>query len=122
MKRFGFIIRYLWMLALVWLGAMTLLLTPREARVSTSENRMLAAAPELSFETISDGSFTDGTEEWLSDGIVLRDPLIGLSRAVETALRVPSDEDEEAMALIDAIEADDGAVRAFARVPRRAEL
>ena len=106
MKRFGFIIRYLWVLALVWLGGMTLLLTPHEARVSTSENRMLAAAPELSFETISDGSFTDGTEEWLSDGIVLRDPLIGLSRAVETALRVPSDEDEEAMALIDAIEAE----------------
>ena len=106
MKRFGFLIRYLWVLALVWLGGMTLLLTPREARVSTTENRMLAAAPELSRKTLLDGSFTDGTETWLSDGIVLRDPLIGLSRSVESLLKLPSDEADEAMELIDAIEAE----------------
>ena len=106
MKRFGFLIRYLWVLALVWLGGMTLCVAPREARVSTRENRMLAAAPALTFDAVMDGSFMADTETWLSDAIVLREPLIDLSRGAEGLLALPTDSEEEAQALIDAIDAE----------------
>ncbi len=106
MKRFGFIVRYLWVLGLVWLGGMTLLRTPRETRVSTDENRMLAAAPALSAQKILDGSFMTETEEWLSDGVALRGTLIGMSRSVESLIAVPKNEEDETAALIEAIEAE----------------
>ena len=106
MKRFGFLIRYGWVLALVWLGGMTLLLAPREARPSAEENRMLAAAPTLSIETVWDGSFMTDTETWLSDGVILRDQMIGISKTVDACLSMPKDDTEEALELIDAIEAE----------------
>lgn len=106
MKRFGFIIRYLWVLALLWLGGMTILFTPKTERVSDSENRMLAGLTPLSLDTIRDGSFMEGVDAWLSDGIVLRSRMIDASKRLTAAIAVPKPEADEGEQMMAAIEAE----------------
>jgi len=68
----------LWLLlGCVCLGALLLMFTPAESRLSVSENRMLAGAPELSVETVVSGEFGTGVEDYLSDGFFGRDTVIG---------------------------------------------
>lgn len=70
-------------LAMLWLligslclGVLLLLLAPREERVSASENRMLAGAPELNRESLMSGAFSTGVEDFLIDGFFQRDQVI----------------------------------------------
>ena len=58
------------------LGALLLIFGEKEARPSTTENRMLAGFPELSVATVKDGSFMSGLEEYLSDGMFDRDRIV----------------------------------------------
>ncbi len=108
MKQFGVFIRYLWLCGCAWLGCMTLLTAPRTERASDTENRMLAGAPTPTVESVLDGSFMSGVEDWLADGVVLRDRWIGVSHAVERALAMPVDEETEAAQMMAAIEAETG--------------
>ena len=107
MRRFGFLIRYIWIVGLLWLASITLVFTPKTSRESETENRMLAGFPSLSVETVLDGSFMDGIESWLSDGIALREHWIQTSQRVEKVLQVPQEVDE-AEQFIAAIEAELG--------------
>ena len=50
---------------------------------SESEKRVLARFPEVSPETILDGSFEHGFEAWLSDHVPFRDALVGLHARYE---------------------------------------
>lgn len=96
MRRFGFLIRYIWIVGLVWLASITIAFTPKESRASETENRMLAGFPPFSVETVLDGSFMSGVETWLSDGIALREQWIQTSQRVEKVLAVPREVDEAA--------------------------
>lgn len=58
------------------LGVLLVLLAPREARPSTTENRMLSGAPELTRETLLSGAFFTGIEDFLSDGFFAREDVI----------------------------------------------
>ena len=104
MKQFGLIIRYLWICLLVWLGGMTLLVCPKEERLSERENRMLAGVPSFSLDSVLDGSFMSGIGDWLSDGIVLRERMIDATQTIRKALAIPVDEDERTEQLLAAIE------------------
>ena len=65
--KFGFALRYLGLLSLLLVGLWILFFAPKGERRSESENRMLAAFPTLSAQTLSSGEFMDGFEEYLSD-------------------------------------------------------
>ena len=60
------------------------LLLPR-ADFSENEKRVLAKFPEVSPETIFNGSFESGFEDWLSDHVPFRDELVGLNACYELA-------------------------------------
>ena len=58
------------------LGVLLVLLAPRDARPSTTENRMLSGAPELIKDSLFSGAFFAGIEDFLSDGFFARDDVI----------------------------------------------
>lgn len=99
-RRFGFLLRYWWVLALATLGVATLLTAPREARPDEVENRMLAGAPVCSVDTILDGSFMTGVEEWLSDSVAGRRSLIETAERVQEAFALGGEDDTLAAAEI----------------------
>ena len=92
-KRFAFIVSYLAVLVLLTLGAAILCLSPKEERLSESENRMLSAFPAFSGAAVRSGEFMDGFESFLSDGFPARDALVGASREL---LSVFGEADEDA--------------------------
>lgn len=94
-KRCGFFIRYLWLLGLSALGVFTLLYSPKEAREDLSENRMLAAMPELHGSSLIDSSFMSGFEAWLGDSVAGRSFFMDLSMNTERLLSLKQSQEEE---------------------------
>lgn len=64
---------------------MIALVTP-DKEFSQTENRMLAQAPKISAKGLSDGSFGEDTEKYLSDQFAYRDTWSSLSFFAKTAL------------------------------------
>ena len=58
------------------------LLAPRET-FSEKEKRVLASMPELTADSVLDGTFESGFEGWLSDHIAFRDTLVGVNAVYE---------------------------------------
>ena len=88
-----------WLIGSVCLGVLLLLLSPRESRVSQTENRMLAGFPTLTIETLQSGKFFSGIEDFLSDGFFARDEVID---ATEQLLGVFDKRSEEQRQIQDA--------------------
>lgn len=84
--RIAFIPIYLLLALLLGLGVLLCLTAPRESRASLKENRMLAGAPVLSWESVFSGEFMTGLESFLSDGMVERDRIIDASNQLEKAM------------------------------------
>lgn len=105
-RRFEFVLRYWWCLALAALGALTLCTAPREARMDEAENRMLSGAPRLSLDSVLDASFMNGVESWLSDSIVGRSALIEASRRTEALFSAEKEEGFDAQRTIEALQAE----------------
>lgn len=78
-KKVSFIITLWWVLLLGALGAYCLFMAPKGEVPSKEENRMLRAFPEFSWTALADGSYGNQIEEFLSDKLLLRAPLINLS-------------------------------------------
>lgn len=95
--RIAFIPIYLLLALLLGLGVLLCLTAPRESRASLKENRMLAGAPVLSWESVFSGEFMTGLESFLSDGMVERDRIIDASNQLEKAMTLwaPKKTDEE---------------------------
>ena len=53
---------------------------------SEAENRLLAQAPALSWESLKDGSFTEAAEDYFADQFPLRDQWTGLKARTEQVL------------------------------------
>ena len=70
--------------AFIGLFAALYVLLPRKD-FSENEKRVLAKFPRVSAETIFDGSFESGFEDWLSDHVPFRDGLVGLNAAYTLA-------------------------------------
>ncbi|MBE5800741.1 MAG: hypothetical protein E7319_00440 [Clostridiales bacterium] len=72
----SFLVALWWIIGCFCLGVLLLLLAPRQARMSTTENRMLAGAPEASLETLMNGEFFTDIEEYLCDSYFMRQEVI----------------------------------------------
>ena len=90
-KRFSFVCIYLCLLTLLCLGAAELLAPDKGERMSVSENRMLAAFPSLSVQSVKDGSFMSGFESDLSDAFPFRDGAAAFHDGVMGLVSVPDD-------------------------------
>ncbi len=75
--RGSFLTALWWLMGCVCLGVMLLLFTPAQSRLSLTENRMLAGAPQLTVQTLLNGEFFAGVEDYLSDGFFGRDEVVG---------------------------------------------
>ena len=74
--RQGICLSYLLLTVILFFGIVNLLASDRE--FSDSENRALAQAPELSWQSLSDGSYFEGIDDYLADQFVGRDFWISL--------------------------------------------
>ena len=90
-KRLTFILIYLCLLSLLTLGAGELLLTDKAERPSETENRMLAAFPEFTRESVAAGTFMAGFESFLSDGFFFRKEAAGAYDRVMGLFAAPDD-------------------------------
>ena len=90
-KRVSFVCIYLCLLTLLLLGAAELLAPDKGERLSESENRMLAAFPALSLQSVSDGSFMSGFESYLSDAFPFRDSAASFTDKVMELVSIPDD-------------------------------
>lgn len=90
-KRFSFVCIYLCLLTLLCLGAAELFAPDKGERMSVSENRMLAAFPSLSVQSVKDGSFMSGFESYLSDAFPFRDGAAAFHDGVMGLVSVPDD-------------------------------
>lgn len=66
------------LLTFILLFAILLIFTPKN-EYSENEKRVLAKFPEFSFSSLTDGSYTKGVEEYVSDHFPLRDIFIGIN-------------------------------------------
>ena len=99
-NKIAFIFTYFWLFLLLCTGVGILLFADKEERVSDSEKRMLAGFPDSSAESIFSGEFSAGFENFLSDGIFLRD---SIARASESALGIFSAASYEDTMLLESI-------------------
>ena len=90
-KRFSFVCIYLCLLTLLCLGAAELLAPDKSERLSESENRMLAAFPSFSLQSVADGSFMSGFESYLSDAFPFRDDAASFHDGVMGIVNIPDD-------------------------------
>ena len=90
-KRFSFVCVYLCLLTLLVCGAAELLAPDKGERLSASENRMLAAFPAFSVQSVADGSFMSGFESYLSDAFPFRDGAAAFHDGVMGLVSIPDD-------------------------------
>ena len=90
-KRFSFVCVYLCLLSLLVCGAAELLAPDKGERLSASENRMLAAFPAFSVQSVADGSFMSGFESYLSDAFPFRDGAAAFHDGVMGLVSIPDD-------------------------------
>lgn len=83
MKHKGsFLLVYAVLLLFGLTGVSLCVFAEKDSRASLTENRMLAGFPELTKETVADGSFMSGVEDFLGDGMYERDAIVSLSDSV----------------------------------------
>lgn len=75
-RKLSFLLIYGVLVLFGGLGTLVLLFGEKEPHASLTENRMLAGLPELSLQTIRNGRFMLGLEEYLSDGMFDRDTIV----------------------------------------------
>ena len=75
-----------WLMLLVALGGYYLFFAPTESAYSETENRTLAAFPQLTAESLFSGKFGKDMEAWLLDRFPLRNKAISLVNQAESKL------------------------------------
>ncbi len=80
----------LWMALLALLGIYYLLFAPRNSEYSQTENRTLAAFPDISLENIFSGKFGEEMESYLLDRFPGRNGVINVTGRLENALSFAS--------------------------------
>lgn len=91
--KLSFIITLWWVLLMGFLGGMILWLAPKEDRISEDENRYLAGMPAFSYETVIDGSFMAGVENYLSDGFFNRGKMIKYSSDIVNIFDIKTEDE-----------------------------
>ena len=101
MKKFWLSVTIWCMLLLLGCGIVLLLVAPKEAIYSASENRMLEPFPETDAHSLLSGDFSIAFERYLSDRFFLRDRWIALSDRIESRFSLLSNADRVKLAAMD---------------------
>lgn len=83
----------LWLTILFCLGGYYLFFAPRDSEFTETENRNLAAFPQVSAQSLFSGQFGQEIETYLLDRFPLRDAAIQLTNRFESALSLASHND-----------------------------
>ncbi len=83
----------LWLAILVLLGGYYLFFAPRDSEFTETENRTLAAFPEITAESLFSGRFGKEIETYLLDRFPLRDAAISFANRFESLVSLASHED-----------------------------
>ena len=91
MKRtFSFLLLYGMLVLFGGLGALLLIFGEKAPHASLAENRMLAGFPAFSWDTVKDGSFMLGLEDYLSDAVPEREVFVASADGLMDSLVVVS--------------------------------
>ena len=107
-NKISFYLLYGMLVLLGGLGVLLLIFGQKTPHPSYSENRMLSGFPKLSAETLKDGSFMTGIEDYLSDNMIERDEIVAkteqiLNRFSRKEARDPLAEQEELFQQVEAL-------------------
>ena len=80
----------IWMMLLLAVGIYYVALAPKEATYSETENRNLAAMPELTINNLLTGAFSGEIEEYFLDRFPKRDIIIGATNKVQGVMSFAS--------------------------------
>lgn len=83
----------LWLLLIFALGGYYLLFAPRESTYTETENRTLAAFPDLTFQSVFSGKFGEEFETYLLDRFPIRDTAISAVNRFQSLVSLASHED-----------------------------
>lgn len=93
-NKFSFLTALWWVLLLAVLGFFLLAATDKDSRESDDENRMLAAFPTLSGDSLADASFMNGFEDFLSDAFFGRESVTRFTDRLMNKFSVLSTEEQ----------------------------
>ena len=93
--RISFYLTYACIVLFGSIGLLLLALGEKSPRESASENRMLAGFPALSAEAVRDGSFMDGLESYLSDGMPARERIVTDTAVLLNAIALSKEDGAE---------------------------
>ena len=82
-----------WLAILFCLGGYYLFFAPRDSEFTETENRNLAAFPQVTAQSLFSGAFGQEIETYLLDRFPLRDTAIGLASRLESFLSLASHDD-----------------------------
>ena len=93
MKRtFSFLLLYGMLVLFGGLGALLLIFGEKAPHASLAENRMLAGFPAFSWDTVKDGSFMLGLEDYLSDAVPEREVFVASADGLMDSLSLPKEQ------------------------------
>ena len=78
-RKFSFTVALWWIILCAIVGFFLIVATNKRARLSETENRMLAAFPKANAQTLASGEFMSGFESFLSDAFFARDDVVQLT-------------------------------------------
>ncbi len=78
-RKFAFTVALWWIILCAIAGFFLIVATNKRSRLSETENRMLAAFPTANAQTLANGEFMTGFEDFLSDAFFGRDEVIKLT-------------------------------------------
>lgn len=77
---------FLYIVLIVWSGFIILNLATPQKVFSENENRYLAEMPEFSIDTLMNGEYMNGIEEYINDQFILRDQWIYIKTMMERGI------------------------------------
>ena len=77
--KLSFTVALWWVILCAVAGLFLILVSDKDSRLSESENRMLAAFPEVSAKSLVSGDFMTGFDDFLSDAFFDRDGVVSFT-------------------------------------------
>lgn len=93
-RKLSFTVAVWWIILCAIAGFFLIAATNKRSRLSETENRMLAAFPEVSAQTLASGEFMSGFEDFLSDAFFARDGVVQLTDGLLDRFNALSDDEK----------------------------
>ena len=95
-RKLSFLLLYGTLVLFGGLGALLLIFGEKVPHASQAENRMLAGFPECSWDSVKDGSFMLGLEDYLSDNVPDREIFVAEADNIMDRLSLPGEPQTDA--------------------------